>query len=232
MRKMLTVLTTGMLASLASGAVVSINAGVGAAGASDYASKTAFCGANNAIDRESANVDSVSGFLKVLKAHPSQWNTMKKNVPSGALGTQVKKLISAVDTAESTGNTGDFISAVSGSSGGDVDSYCGVDDEGKPLPAYFNKGTKTPFCQAFLPVYEAVGDESSNQAVLAVLTAHQAQISQLASELSTLPKPVKAKASVILSNAQAAITAKNAAPVTNDHGPNAQDVALYCGQNQ
>jgi hypothetical protein len=62
------------------------------------------------------------------------------------------------------------------------------------LPAYFNKATETPLCQAFLPVYEAVGYESSNQAALAVLTAHQAQISQLASELSTSPKTVKARA--------------------------------------
>ena len=232
MRKLLMVLASGTLASIATGVVVSSNAGVGAAGASEYASKSAFCGANDAIDRESANVYSVTGFLKVLKDHPNQWTTMKKNVPSGALGTQVKKLINAVQTAQSTGNTGDFISAVSGSGGGDADTFCGVDEDGKSLPAYFNKGTKTPFCQAFLAVYEAVSYESSNQATLAALTAHQTQISQLASELSTLPKPVKAKATALVNAAQSAITKKNAAPVTEDHSSNAPDVALYCGQNQ
>ena len=212
MRNILIVLASGTLASFAFGVVVSSNAGVGAAGASEHASKSAFCGANDAIDRESANVYSVTGFLKVLKAHPNQWTTMKENVPSGPLGTQVKKVISAVETAQSTGNTGAFINAVSGSGGGDVDTYCGVDEDGKPLPAYFDKGTKTPFCQAFLPVYEAVSYESSNQAALAALTAHQTQISQLASELSTLPKPVKAKATALVNTAQAAITRKTQRP--------------------
>jgi hypothetical protein len=230
-RNKLMVLTTGTLAALASGIVVSTDTGTSTAGASEYASKAAFCGANNAIDRESANVESVTGFLNVLKSHPNQWDAMKKNVPSGALGATVRKLISAVESAQNTGNTGAFSNALS-TSGGNVDTYCGVEGDGKPLPAYFNEGTKTAFCKAFLPVYEAVGYESSNEAALSALTAHQTQISQLASELTTLPEPVKAKATLLVNTAQTAIIAKNAAPVTNDHSSNGPDVALYCGQNQ
>jgi hypothetical protein len=231
MRKIRMVLAAGMFTALASGTVVSASeSGVGAAAAAKGASKAVFCGANDAIDRESANVESVTGFLAILKSHPNQWNALKKNVPSGPLGTTVRRLINAVESAQSTGNTGEFISAVS-SSGGDVDTYCGVQGNGRPLPAYFNKGTNTSFCSTFMPVYEAVGYDSSEAAALAALTTHQTQIGELASGLAALPKSIRSKAASLVSLAQTAIATKNAAPVTSDHSQNGPDVALYCGQN-
>jgi hypothetical protein len=230
-RKVLMAVLTGILGCVASGVAVCVDVGDSTAGASVYANKAAFCTANIALDRESANADSVSAFMSLLKAHPKQWNAMKKNVPPGPLGADVRKLINAVDTVETTGNSGAFIAAVT-SGGGDVDTYCGVDGVGRPLPAYFNKGTKTSFCKAFLPVYEAVGYESSDAAALAALNAHKTQISQLASELSTLPKSVRSKATSLVDEAQTALSTNTAEPVTSDHGPNGPDIGLYCGQNQ
>ena len=74
-----------------------------------------------------------------------------------------------------------------------MDTYCGVQGNGHPLPEYYNKGTTTVFCKTFLPVYEAVSNTTSDAATLSAVTSHQTQINQLASELSTVPKSSRTK---------------------------------------
>jgi len=118
-------------------------------------------------------------------------------------------------------------------SGRSVDTYCGVDGNGNPLPSYFGKGKTTALCSTFLPVYQATQNAPNRAAVLSVLTAHQAQINPLASELSSLPKSIRATATAAVDKAQKAIASKNPSAIGcgNGNGP-ASRLALYCGQNQ
>jgi len=218
-----------ILAVVASGIVAGTTVGVSVAGAAEHASKAAFCGANESIDRASANVTTNAGFLAVLKSHAHDLTIMKKDAPAGSLGQTVQETISAAEAALSANNANDLNNLPS--SGG-IDTYCGVAGNGKPLPSYFGTGKTTAFCSTFLPIFEAVGNAPNAAGVLAALTAHQAQISQLASELPTLPKSIKAKATTTVATAQAAIKANNAAAITGSGSGSAQSVALYCGQNE
>lgn len=221
-----------MLAFLASGIVACTSVGLSAAGAAEHASKTAFCGGNITIDKASTNVDSDAGFLTVLKQHKSALSAMDKNLPSGTLGTEARDEIAAAQAAIASGNVSD-LNTVPAAAGGDIDTYCGVDSNGQALPSYFGKGKATAFCSTFLPIYEAVSNAPSAAARTAAFTAHQTQINQLASELSTLPKAIKAKATTTVAKAQAAIKANNSASATTGSGSGAATyVALYCGQNQ
>ena len=197
-----------MLAFLASGIVACTSVGLSAAGAAEHASKTAFCGGNITIDKASTNVDSDAGFLTVLKQHKSALSAMDKNLPSGTLGTEARDEIAAAQAAIASGNVSD-LNTVPAAAGGDIDTYCGVDSNGQALPSYFGKGKATAFCSTFLPIYEAVSNAPSAAARTAAFTAHQTQINQLASELSTLPKAIKAKATTTVAKAQAAIKANN-----------------------
>jgi hypothetical protein len=221
---------TVILTVVASGIVASSNVGVGAADAAEYASKAAFCGANESIDRASANVDSNAGFLAVLKTHSHQLAILKKNAPSGALGQTVQQLVSGAEAALSSNNANALNNLPNG---GAIDTYCGVEGNGNPLPSYFGRGTTTSFCMTFIPVWQDTQNAPNQAGVLSILTAHQAQISQLASELSSLPKSIKAKATAAVDKAQTAITTKNPSAIGggNGNGP-AGYVALYCGQNQ
>ncbi|HVB92597.1 MAG TPA: hypothetical protein VND70_10935 [Acidimicrobiales bacterium] len=231
MRRMILASTAMMMAVLASGIVACTNIGVSTAGAAEHSSKSVkatFCSANDSIDRASANVNSDAAFLAVIKKHSHDLAVMKKNAPSGALGQTVKTLINAAEAAVSSNNTNALNNLPSG---GSVDTYCGVDGSGNPLPTYFGKGTTTAFCSTFLPIYVAVGNAPDQAGVLAVLTAHQAQINQLASKLSSLPKSIKAKATATVDKAQKAISSKNPSAIGGGNGP-AGYVALYCGQNQ
>ena len=67
MRRKVVVSIALMLSVLAPGFVAWSALGASSADAAVYASKGAFCGANDSLDRASANVNSSAGFLAVLK---------------------------------------------------------------------------------------------------------------------------------------------------------------------
>jgi hypothetical protein len=229
MRKLSVVPLTSLLLFGALGTLSLGGTGAGAATGSGHPNKTAFCSANEAIDKASANVTSDAGFLAVLKTHSADIKAMKKDAPAGALGATVQQVVAAAEAAMASGNVNDLNNVPSGAA---VDTYCGVDGEGVPLPKYFAAGKGTTFCVTFLPIFVAVGNASSRAAAVAVLVAHKAQVAQAASELSGLPSSIKAKATSTIDKAQTAIAANSAAGLgLGGNGP-AQYVALYCGQNQ
>jgi len=219
-----------ILAVLASGIVAGSTVGVSVAGAAEHASKAAFCGANDSIDRAGANVMTNAGFLAVLKKHTHDLTVLKENAPAGAIGQTVDETVTAAEAAISSDNANELNNLPDS---GSIDTYCGVDGNGNPLPSYFGKGTTTTFCSTFIQVYGATQNAPNKAGVLSILTAHQAQINQLASELSSLPKSIKATATTAVDKAQKAIATKNPSAIGggNGNGP-AAHVALYCGQNQ
>jgi hypothetical protein len=222
--------TSLMLAILTSAIVAGANIGVGAAAAapSAHASKTAFCSANDAIDKASANVTTDVGFLAVLKTHPSELKVLQENAPSGSLGQLVQQTVQVVDKAIAANNANDLNNLPNGAA---IDTYCGVNGNGQPLPAYFNTGKNTDFCATFLPLYESVGNASSKADVLSILLTQKAKISTLASELPKLPSSIRATATAAVNNVEKIIATKNLALLGNGNGP-AADLALYCGQNE
>jgi hypothetical protein len=204
-------------------------------GAAVQASKGAFCGALASVDRAGANVTSTSGLLAVLKSHSRDLAIMKRNVPSDGLGQLTDQVLSVAETAISSNNANELNNVPSTAS---IDTYCRVDGTGKPLPSYFGKGTSSTFCSTYVPVHQVIENATqnglNNSGVLAIITAHQAQLSQLASELSTLPKSIKAKATAAVHNAQTAVTTKNPSVLPSGNSKEARAyiaVALYCGQN-
>lgn len=220
-----------MLAVLAIGATACGSSTPKAASTGAQPTKSAFCGANISIDKASTNVNSDSGFVAVLKAHQSALTTMKNNLPGGSLGTEARNLVNAAEQAVSQ-NSANPLSNAPSSAGGDLDTYCGVDGNGRPLPKYFASGKGTSFCSTFLPIFQAVGNASDPAGRLAALVAHKTQISQLATEVSGLPSSIQAQAMTTVQRAQTAISENSIAPLQgNGSGPAAQ-VALYCGQNQ
>lgn len=226
----------GKLAATIS-AVLGFGLAVGLAGCSSSnptgsaAQKSAFCGANIAIDKAGSNVNSPAGFVAVLKSHRAQLDTMKNNLPAGNLGTEARAIVNAADQAIAQ-NSANPLENVPSTTGGDLDTYCGVDGNGDPLPSYYATGKGTAFCNGFLPIYQAVGNASSPADALNALVSNKAQIAQLATEVSSLPSSIQAKASATVSTAQAAIAQNSTAPLQqNGNGP-ASFVALYCGQNQ
>jgi hypothetical protein len=191
--------------------------------------KAAFCGGNIKIDKAGANVTSNAGFLTVLRDNKAAISAMADNLPPGTVGTEAQQEVTVARKAVATGNVN--VLNTETSSGG-IDTYCGVDGNGDPLPAYFSTGKGTSFCSTFVPIFQAVGNANGPTAVLAVFNADKAQVAQLATEVSGLPASIKAKATTTVSKAQAALTEQNAAAIQGNGSGAAAQVALYCGQNE
>ena len=153
----------------------SLAAASAAAAATGGAHKTAFCAGNTKIDKAGASVMSEAGFLKVLKDNKAALSAMNKNLPSGTVGTDARKEVAAAQAAIASGNVND-LNTVPQSAGGDIDTYCGTDQEGNHLPAYFATGKGSSFCTTFLPIYDAVSNSNGSAGALAALESNKAKL--------------------------------------------------------
>jgi hypothetical protein len=229
MRKLSLVSTAALLAGFSFWTLSLVGTEVSAAASSGHPSKAAFCSADISVDKASASVDSDAAFLAVLKAHTAQITALVKNAPAGQVGKVAREIGADADAAIASNSASSLNNAPSG---GAVDTYCGVDGMGSPLPKNFGDGKATKFCASFVPVYAAVGNAAGNSAAtLAALTSHETQVSHAASELSQLPSSIKASARTTVQKAQTAISTKSAAALQGNGSGDASLVALYCGQN-
>jgi hypothetical protein len=172
-------------------------------------------------------VTSATAFIAVLRAHKQDLTTMSRNAPPGSVGTLAKKLVAIAHTAVTTNNP----SVLANVQGGPVDTYCGVDGKGKPLPSYFNTGATTAFCSNFLPIYKGVAAATSDAAVLSAFTAHKSQVEQLAAEASKVPASVRSAATTMAQTSKSIVKSPSISTVESLAG-SAGTLALYCGQNQ
>jgi hypothetical protein len=200
------------------------------ANATVAAKKTAFCAANESIDKASANIDSASGFLAVLKSHQAQLQALVANAPAGAVGQDTTAIVNAAHQALTSNNANALDNPALDS--GAIDTYCAVDGNGDPLPAYFATGKGTTFCKGFLPIFRAVGNANGPADTLKVLVSNKTEIAQLAAEARSLPSSIRSTAITTVTNARTAIAQNSAASLKQGGNGPAQHLALYCGQNQ
>ena len=194
------------------------------------AKKTAYCAANESIDKASAPVNSEAGFLAVLKSHRAQLQALVGNAPAGAVGQDTRAIVRVARQALASNNANVLNNPAL--DGGAIDTYCGVTGNGNPLPAYFASGKGTKFCKGFLPIFVAVGNANGPADVLKVILSYKAQVAQLATEAPSLPSSIRVKATATVKKAQTAIAQNSAASLKQGGNGPAQYVALYCGQNQ
>ena len=193
------------------------------------ARKTAYCAANESIDKAGASVNSNAGFLLVLKSHPAQLQALLTNAPAGAVGQATRATVNAARRAIASNNANLLNNIPNGAA---VDTYCGVNGNGAALPSYFATGKETKFCKGFLPIFKAVGNANGPTDVLKVILSYKAQVAQLARQAPSLPSAIRAKARATVKTAQTAIAQNSAASLKQGGNGPAQYVALYCGQNE
>jgi len=113
----------------------------------EHASKTAFCGANDSLDRASANVS----LERRLSGRPQEalprLDSPEGGRSPGALGQTVNQLVTGVERAvvreqreRSQQSPRRRI----------IDTYCDVKGNRSPLPSYFGAGKTTTFCSTFV----------------------------------------------------------------------------------
>lgn len=227
-------------AAIALGLVAISGAACGSSGSTNAAStstttanKTAFCNANKTMDKASSSVTTPAGFLAVLKANASTLATLKGNLPPGKVGTEANALVQAADTAVATNNPNAMASPSLRSDGADVDTYCGVDGSGDPLPSYFGAGKTTAICSVQSQINAGTQSAQGPADVLTFLSAHQDLVNQFANDVPGLPASIKSQAQVLVTTARQAIATKNSDLLNSQAiSTDEMNVSLYCGENQ
>lgn len=137
------------------------------------------------------------------------------------------------DKAIADNNANELESAAGSAAGAAVDTFCGVDGRGKPLPSYFAAGKGTAFCSVNAQINQGTSTATSGADVLAFLSAHQDLVNQFANDLSSLPAAQKAEAEQLVTTTRAAISSHDGTALGSQTTADAaNDIGLYCGQNQ
>jgi hypothetical protein len=198
----------------------------GAATRPVYASKAAFCAAEDALNRATANTTSAAGALSVLKGHAQDLAALKANAPLGSVGTLARQEVALADAAIASNNPSGIANLPNGSA---IDAYCGVDGQGDRLPANFGQGKSIPFCSNYRPVFESVIRATTQADVLSVLTGQQGRLDQLASGLAKVPKSARSTATTAIRSAQSIVTSKNSTDIGNNFAEAIIKLGFYCG---
>jgi hypothetical protein len=201
-------------------------------GGSSATQKAAFCADNVKLDQASANTSTPQQALQVLKTNESTLDDLANHLPSGKVGQEAQALVTAFKNAISKNDTSVFNSQTLGQDGADVDTYCGVDGSGNPLPSYFAQGKGSALCNANATLSNGVGSAASAADAVSFLEAHQSDISTFSAGIPSLPSSLQGEAQTLVSTAQSAISQNDGSllqsqTVSND----SNDIDLYCGVN-
>lgn len=202
-----------------------------AASTSAQSKKTAFCAADVTLDKAGAAVTSSSGFLDVLKANTPAIAATQANAPSGKVGTEAKALASAANSAVASNNA-NALQQVPNSYSADVDTYCGVDGNGDPLPSYFRAGKGSAFCSVNDQISAGTTAAQGPADILVFLKAHQNLVNQVGNDLGSLPSSLKPEVQTLVTTTKQAIATNDSALLTPGIGGDARDADLYCGNNR
>ncbi len=195
-----------------------------------YSSKAAFCGYNTQLVKAGSNVTSAADFLTALKANSAAIVALAKNIPNDNIRPDAQ----AIADAYSSAITSNSASALGGPSldkaALSVDTYCGVQTNGTPLPADFAAGKGTAFCADLAALNTGLTSAANSADAIAFLKANQAKLDDLAAHI---PSAVKTDAESLVSAARAAVASNDASQIEGLlTSAAAKSPNLYCGSNQ
>jgi len=191
--------------------------------------KTAFCGYNITLDKGSSSVSSAADLLTFLKANKAALDGFANNIPNDSIRADAQSLVTAARAAVAANDASTLGNPSLLANGAAIDTYCGVQGDGSPLPANFAAGKGTAFCTDEAAISAGLGSATTAAEAVAFLNANQAKISDFAANIP----------SAVQSDAQSLVTAANAAIAGNDGSliqtqavsTAANNVDLYCGVN-
>lgn len=194
--------------------------------------KAVFCGYNTALDKGSSSVSSEADFLAYLKANKTLLDNLAKSVPNDSIKAQATALIHAAQAAVAANNVNALNDPSISGNGAAIDTYCGTQGDGTPLPANFAAGKGTPLCTANATLSGGAGNAATPADELAFLVANQATINAFAAGIPSAPSDIQTAANTLVTTTKAAIAANDPNPMgAQAFQEAANTVDLYCGVN-
>jgi hypothetical protein len=195
-------------------------------------SKTVFCGYNTTLDKGSASVSSEADFLTYLKANKTVLDNLGKSIPNDSIKAQATALFNAAEKAVANNDINALNDPALSAGGAAIDTYCGTQGDGTPLPANFAAGKGTPLCAAEATLSAGAGNAATPAASLAFLAANQATINAFAAALPGAPSDIQTDGNTLVTTTKAAIAANDPNQLGSQAFQTASNaVDLYCGVN-
>ncbi len=220
----------GCSSSTHSSAQGAAGAGATSTTAAASAAKSAFCSADTALDRAQSGVTSAAQEVQALKAHASLATSLGNDasgISDPTVATAARQIDAAVAKALSSGSA-NFPPSISADAS-TVNTFCGVQYNGAPLPAYFAAGKNLPACAKYATLNNQLRNATSAQEYLSLIESNQTEITKLVSEA---PASIKGQAETVKTAADQAVSQKSLAPLQTASANQATgDVQLYCGIN-
>jgi hypothetical protein len=194
--------------------------------------KAVFCGYNTTLDKGSSNVNSQAGFLAYLKANKTVLDNLGKSIPNDSIKAQATALFNAAEKAVANNDVNALNDPAISAGGAAIDTYCGTQGDGTPLPANFAAGKGTPLCTAEATLSAGAGNAATPAASLAFLAANQATIDAFASAIPSAPSDIQTAGTTLVTTTKAAIAANDPNQLGTQAFQSASNtVDLYCGVN-
>jgi hypothetical protein len=191
--------------------------------------KAVFCGYQTTLDKGSANVNSDAAFLAYLKANQTLIDNLAKSIPNDSIKDQATTLYNAAKAAIAANSTNALNDPSINVDGGAVDTYCGVQGDGTPLPANFAAGKGSTFCADEAFISSGLGNAAAPADAITFLKANQAKIADFA---ANIPSAVQSDAQSLVAAANAALAANDGTLIQTQAVQTAgNNVDLYCGVN-
>ncbi len=190
-----------------------------------------FCTDVTNLDKALSSAQTPDAVATALKGQTSTISDMESNLPSGTAGQEGKVVADAMTAAATSGDGNKLIGDTTvAADGADMDTYCGQDGDGKPLPADFGQGTSTDACTHFDKINAAVSKATTADQVNAAIQASADDITAFSNDVSTLPSNLASEGQLLVTTAKAGDGNAFLNP-SQQVGAAVQDISLYCGHN-
>ena len=111
-------------------------------GAAPTSGKAAFCADNAKLDKATAGITAVADLVTALKANQAVLDDFEKNAPAD-IQADATALVGAARSTISTGDASAFGAQAVLTAGGNVNNYCGQNNDGTPATTTIPGGAPT-----------------------------------------------------------------------------------------
>jgi hypothetical protein len=191
--------------------------------------KAVFCQDNAMLSKESASATSSADFVSILRTDTAAVNGFAHNIPSAGIRSDAEKLVAATRSSLASNNASAFNAPDVVAAGAHVDTYCGQQSDGSPLPKNFAAGRGTAFCTVEATITTGLEGSATPAAAVTFLKNNTTALDTF---VAKTPVAEQSDAQSLLSAARSAVTQNDGTKIlTQATASVLNSLDLYCGVN-
>jgi hypothetical protein len=173
--------------------------------------------------------------LAGLKANQTTIDAIGTEITADSgIQSEVQALVAAADQAISSNDATALNTPAAQAGGAALDTYCGTDGNGNPLPSDFAAGKTTDACTQFNTINNALSAAQTPADSVTAIKANTAAITAFTGDISSMPTALQTDAQALVTLVNTAASSGDGTAVANPTPAviaSINNVSLYCGIN-